>query len=133
MGFSPNFSIALRYDPKMVDALVGRGDCFRRLGALPKAIADADAALNLEPRSAPAYAMRSYAKLRLGKTEQAVADAEEAIKIDPNTARAYLTRGLALEAKEKTKADVDVKKAVSLDPTLKTEKGLAEILKRFSL
>ena len=113
--------------------MVGRGDCYRRVGALPKAIADADAALKLDPKSASAFAMRSYANLRFGKMEQAMADAEEALKIDANSARAYLTRGLAQETKDKTKAEADVKKAVSLDPGLKTEKGLAEILKRFAL
>lgn len=128
-----DFSLALRYDPKMADALVGRGDCYRRVGALPKAIADADAALKLDPKSASAYAMRSYTNLRFGKTDQAMADAEEALKIDANSARAYLTRGLAQETKDKVKAEADVKKAVALDPTLKSEKGLIEILKRFAL
>ena len=128
-----DFSIALRYDPKLADALVGRGDCYRRVGALPKAIADADAALKLDPKSASAYAMRSYTNLRFGKTDQAVSDAEEALKIDANSARAYLTRGLAQETKDKAKAEADVKKAVALDPSLKTEKGLVEILKRFAL
>lgn len=128
-----DFSIALKYDPRMADALVGRGDCFRRVGALPKAIADADAALKLDPKSASAYAMRGYANLRFGKTDQALADAEEAIKIDANSARAYLTRGLAQEGKDKAKAEADVKKAVSLDPGLKTDKTLIEVLKRFAL
>ena len=128
-----DFSIALKYDPKMVPAYVGRSDCYRRLGALPKAITDADEALKLDPKSAAALATRGYAQLRLGKTDRALADSEEAIKNDPSSARGYLTRGLAQEKTDKAKADADVKKALALDPALKTEPGLTETFKRFGL
>lgn len=128
-----DFSIAIKYDPKMVPAYVGRSDCYRRLGALPKAIADASEALKVDPKSAAALAARGYAQLRLGKNDLALADAEAALKSDANNARAYLTRGLAQEKTDKAKADADVKKAVSLDAGLKTEPGMAEILKRFGL
>ena len=128
-----DFSIALRYDAKLADAYVGRSECYRRLGALPKAIADADEALKIDPKSAPALASKGYAELRLGKTDAAATDAEAALKLDPNSARAYLTRGLAAEQSDKAKAEADVKKALSLDPGLKAEPGMAAILKRFSL
>ena len=85
------------------------------------------------PRRISALASRAYAQLRLGKADQALADAEDAIKNDANSARGYLTRGLAQERTDKAKADADVKKALSLDPQIKNEPGLAEILKRFSL
>lgn len=128
-----DFSIALKNDPKLVQALIGRSECFRRVGALPKAIADADEALKVDPKSTAALTTRAYAQLRLGKFDRAIADADDALKIDPNSARAYLTRGLAQERTDKAKADADVKKALELDPQIKTEKGLAETLKRFKL
>ena len=114
---SADMSIALKYDPKHVPALIARADYYRQLGLLPKAIADADAAIKLDPKQPAAFATRGYAQLRAGQPDKAAADADEAIKLDPKSTFGYLTRGLVLQGKkDKDKAVEALKKVIELDP-----------------
>lgn len=114
---SADFTIALRYDPWMTDALIRRGTEQRVLGLLTRAIEDFDAAIKLDPKSAPAFAGRAYTHLRNGKPDLALGDAEEALKLDPTSVFGHLTMGLVAEGqKDKDKAMASLKKALDLDP-----------------
>ena len=108
--------MALKYDPKKIAALVGRGDMYRQLGVLPKAITDATDALKLDPKNATALANRAYALVRSNKDADAIKDADEAIKLDAKQVQAYLARGIAKMKSDKAAATADVKKALELDP-----------------
>ncbi len=113
-----DYSVALKYDPKNLNALLGRAAQYRLLGSLPNAIKDADAALAIDPKSASAMANRAYAAQRLGRDADAIKDADEAIKLDAKSALAYAARGFAKMKTDKTAAMADLKKAVDLDPKL---------------
>jgi tetratricopeptide (TPR) repeat protein len=112
------YSVALKYDPKSMSALLGRSDQFRRLGLLPKAIEDADAALKLYPKSSTAYSLRAYAHQREGHDAEALKVAEQALALDPKSALAYAARGFAKIKTDKQGALDDLKKALELDPKL---------------
>jgi tetratricopeptide (TPR) repeat protein len=110
-------TLALRYDPKHLAALIERGDLHRQLGLLPKAIADATAALAIDPKSAAAYANRGYAQLRSNQVDKALADADDALKLDAKSIFGLLTRALVAEKKgDKAKAIEDLKRVIELDP-----------------
>ena len=112
-----DMTIALKYEPKLVPALIARADLYRQLGLLPKSIADADAAIAIDPKQASAYATRGYAQLRAGQLDKAAADAEEAIKLDQRSTFGYLTKGLVAQArKQNAEAIQALKKVRELDP-----------------
>lgn len=122
---------ALYHLPNSAPLWHQRGLIRSALGQNIRAAADQSIALRHDPRLGAAYVARSESYRRLGAWPKAIADADAALKLDAGSAPAYLARGLALEKTDKAKADADVKKALELDPQLKTAPGLADILKRF--
>lgn len=128
---------AIDLDPKLVQAYIGRGEAYRRLGEWDKAIADAETAMRLDPgsfcldsgRFCPwgAYHQRAQARMVLGDYEGAVADLSRVIELDPTVASAYLNRAVAhCNLKEFVEALADADRAIELDPDLKVPTSTAE-------
>ncbi len=87
-------NLALALAPKDAAAFDSRGFVYFRLGALPQARADYDAALAIEPRLASSLLMRGIVKLRAGDNAGAGADIAAAKAIDPNIANRYARYGV---------------------------------------
>ncbi len=94
---------AIQLDPTFAPAYSRRGNSFRELGELDRALADLHEAIRLDPKFAVAYNNRGLARKAKGDLDGALADYNEAIRLDPKYASAYFNRGLARQ----TKGDLD--------------------------
>lgn len=99
VGALTDLDQALRLNPRLMGALMGRGALYNQLQKLELAIADYDAFLTQAPQSIfniAAYFGRGSAYARLGQYESAVADFEKALSLDPDDAiKAALLYSLA--------------------------------------
>jgi tetratricopeptide (TPR) repeat protein len=82
-------ALALGYDPKDKDALIGHSQASSALGDFARGYADADAVLRRAPETSAAWTARAAASYGLGNYLQAVEDARRALAADPNDKTAY--------------------------------------------
>jgi PDZ domain len=117
-GALSNYVEAIRLDPKLGLAYIGRGLVMANLNQDAAALADYAEAARLEPKlEAAAYIGRGriHAKTSLAA---AIADYTEAIRLDPKLSLAYCYRGLARTEKADWKrAMTDYAEAIRIDPT----------------
>lgn len=100
-----DFTLAIKYNPKLADAYIERGlmrststginidglDA-ETIAELNLALADFQQAVKLNPKSAEAFNGRASCYDQLGKKDLALADYTKAIKLDPELATAYMGR-----------------------------------------
>ena len=116
----PDFTEAIRLDPKDAAAYYERGLAERGLGRNEPAVKDYTMALGLNPKNAKIYSNRANAYSILGQYDRALQDYAAALKIDPRNARIYANRGFVLLSQGKSaEADKDFKKSLEIDPSLK--------------
>ena len=116
----------MRLDPRNSSAYLGRGNAYRKKGAVDSAIADYSEAIRLDRNHARAYFNRGCIYGERGQIDQAIADYTEAIRVRPQFAFAFCNRGLAYARRhEYVKAFADYNEAIRLDPTMPT-RGITE-------
>lgn len=101
-------------DPLDASALQKRGEAKRKLGLLPEAILDFDAALVADPRNVLALAGRGSAKRKMGLEQEAVSDFDAALLLEPANALVLVGRGAARrQLGNLPEAAADVSKAIA--------------------
>jgi tetratricopeptide (TPR) repeat protein len=131
-----DYTAALRMDPSLARAKVGRGHAFFRKGDIRTTLAELDDAVRSNPELAPAHLGRGVCHLGLRQYEQALADFTEAIRRDPENADAY---GYRAQVYRKTgnlgQSLSDYNRSLALDPrnvASVSERGqLYRVLRRY--
>jgi tetratricopeptide (TPR) repeat protein len=106
-----DFGVAIGLNPKAPKYLVNRGEAWRLMGNLERALADQNRALEIYAGgqgSALGLMQRGETLRYLGQYDQALADYDGAVRADPEFAPAYTGRGLTYERTgdvERAKAD----------------------------
>jgi tetratricopeptide (TPR) repeat protein len=90
-------NLAIRLNPKYVDAYILRASVYKKSGNLRSALVDYTHALNIRPTDKILYE-RGVVELALKAYPEAARDFTTAIEANPNFARAYNGRGLAFLA-----------------------------------
>ncbi len=118
-----DYERSLQIIPNSFEALTGRGAAKQNLGEYAAAVADYTRALEAAPENALIIYNRATANEQINKVA-AVADYTAVIASEPENAEAIARRGVMLiDLKRKTEAASDLRKAFSLDPSLKAEYG----------
>lgn len=101
-------------DPLDASALQKRGEAKRKLGLIPEAVLDFDAALAADPRNVLSLAGRGSAKRKLGQEQEAIQDFDAALLLDPTNALVLVGRGAARrQLGQLAEASADVSKAIA--------------------
>ena len=118
-----DFSEAIRIDPGLTFALIGRGKIFASRGDTDNAIADFNAATLASPDFEDSYYERGLVYLDMANLDQAIADFSKAIELGKTNDRelwsapAFAARSKAYVAKgDSANADADMAEASRLDP-----------------
>lgn len=93
-----NCSMALRLNPRFLDATINRGNALHQLNALPEALADFDCVLAQLPQHAIARNGRSNVLREMGRLDEALQDLDIAVARNPAYAEAWNNRGNVLKA-----------------------------------
>jgi tetratricopeptide (TPR) repeat protein len=122
------FTTALKINSKEVQAYIGRGEAYERMGDYDKtyydkAIADYDKAIAFDPKNEKAYYDRAFAERNQGnwtddtEKKKALDDYTHAIELDPNNAAAWANRGMTYsELFDNAKALADFTQSITLNP-----------------
>lgn len=112
------FTALIRANPSDAWRFIWRGNVWKAMGEMDKALRDYGEAIRLAPDDAVAYNNRGAVHRARGDLDHALADYEEAVRLDPDYATARINRGEVLMAnKEYNRAIADFDAAVSLVPT----------------
>jgi tetratricopeptide (TPR) repeat protein/S1-C subfamily serine protease len=112
-----DFAEALRLDPSLSTAKVGRGRAFLAKKDYPTAMEDFNDVLRHDPESAIAYAGRGACHLGLAQYTEAIADMSQAIRRDANKALWYQKRATAfMRTRQYELCLADLERAVQLEP-----------------
>ncbi|MCS7167869.1 MAG: tetratricopeptide repeat protein [Gemmatales bacterium] len=99
--------------------LAARGEIYRQLGQLDKALAALDEALKLNPQYGYAYSLRADVYWRMGKVEAALDQIETALQINSQDAYQYLKQAEILVSLRKwDEARKAVERAVQVAPEM---------------
>jgi serine/threonine protein kinase/Tfp pilus assembly protein PilF len=113
------YSEALALNPRYVEALNNRGNCYKVLRQYDKALADYEEAIRLAPRTGHPYVGRGSIFYVQDKIDQALADFNQAIQNEPQLAVGYNARGFVYyQRADYDRALADFEKAIQLDPKL---------------
>ena len=117
-GALSDYNKALAINPKLAEALTGRGVIFRKSGKYKLALADYNEAIKYKPNDADIYSNRGVCKASMGHLDSALVDFDIAIELEPNNAMSRSNRGSAKFKKgnlEGALQDYDI--ALQNDPT----------------
>lgn len=111
------FSLVLQQQPKNVNAFVGRGFSYYKLGNFAQAVEDFTAALQLDDQHLSAWYHRGNAYLMAGEYEKAIQDYEKALQLSATIPDLYNARGTALyKLGRYEEAIMDFDRSIALDP-----------------
>lgn len=112
-----NFDLAVKADPKNVQALQGRAILYSEKGENDKAVADLTALLTADGNNQLALEAISSVLSKLQKYDDALKHIEKLITLGPMQAKGYLLRaGLYAMKEDEKKALDDLNKALELEP-----------------
>jgi tetratricopeptide (TPR) repeat protein len=112
-----DYDQAIRIDPSLAAAYVGRGSAYYGKADYDHALADYDQAIRFEPKNALALTRRGDAHHHKGDDDHALADLDQAIRLDPKSAYAYNFRGVVYRDKgDYDRAVADFDQAIRLEP-----------------
>jgi tetratricopeptide (TPR) repeat protein len=112
-----DYAEALRREPALAAAKLGRGLAFLGKKDYQTALTDFEDALRQDPEEATAYLGRGICRRELGRYSESIADLSDAIRRQPNQARLYDQRASSYRRAgqfERSLSDLD--RAVRLDP-----------------
>jgi tetratricopeptide (TPR) repeat protein len=111
-----SFELALRIDPKYVDAWVKKGYAHFHLGEYTVAISAYDKALEIDVNNAEAWNLKGLAYYKLKNYDKAVECCEKAIDIDPNEGMAWYNMACYLTLKGKVDEGLEaLKRSIEID------------------
>lgn len=112
-----NYGQAIKVDPDLTMAWIGRGMARLLERKFDAAVADFSRALALSPGDAALHVSRGYAHLARGKPKVAITDFDKALALDPDNVAALNNRGLAYKKLGRPKrAITDYSKAILINP-----------------
>lgn len=115
------YSEALKLNPGLVEAYIGRGVAYTKKDDFDRAIKDYNKAIELNPNYAMAYYNRGNAYLHKDDPGQAIKDYTQAIELQPDDSNAYTGRGLAYAKRGKSDCAIkDYDTAIRLKPDYPT-------------
>lgn len=111
-----SFELALRIDPKYVDAWVKKGYAHFHLGEYTVAISAYDKALEIDVNDAEAWNLKGLAYYKLKNYDKAIESCEKAIDIDPNEGMAWYNMACYLTLKGKVDEGLEaLKRSIEID------------------
>jgi predicted TPR repeat methyltransferase len=108
---------ALQIDPRLLPALISRGNALHDLERNEEALESYDLALKINPNLPDNWVNRGTALHSLERYAEALTCFDKALAVNPNHARAWTNRGatlVKLSRREEALANID--RALSLDP-----------------
>ncbi len=112
-----DFSDAIRFNPQLAGAYLGRGHSRFEKKEYDQAIADYDQAIEIDAHATLAFVGRGRAWAAKGEHDKAFADFDQAVRLDPQSQIAHLGRAFAWDLKkEYDKAIADFDEAIKIDP-----------------
>jgi tetratricopeptide (TPR) repeat protein len=110
------FELALRIDPKYVDAWVKKGYAHFHMSEYTVAISSYDRALEVDVNNAEAWNLKGLAYYKLKNHEKAIECCEKAIDIDPNDGMAWYNRACYLTLSGKVDEGLEsLKRSIEID------------------
>jgi tetratricopeptide (TPR) repeat protein len=111
-----SFELALRVDPKYVDAWVKKGYAHFHLGEYTVAISSYDRALEIDVNNAEAWNLKGLAYYKLKNFEKAIECCEKAVDIDPNDGMAWYNRACYMTLSGKVDEGLEaLKRSIEID------------------
>jgi len=106
---------AIRLDPSLADAFIGRGTLLHQRGDDARALIDLSEAVRLAPDNAMAHSNLGDILQAQRDSDRAIAEYDRAIGLDPRLADAYAGRGVATASKgDNLRAIADYTAAIKL-------------------
>lgn len=110
------FELALRIDPKYVDAWVKKGYAHFHMGEDTVAISAYDRALEVDVNNAEAWNLKGLAYYKLKNYEKAIECCEKAVDIDPNDGMAWYNRACYLTLSGRVDEGLEaLKRSIEID------------------
>lgn len=107
----------LRRDPTVLEAYLGRGECYRRQHKPNESVADYSRVIELAPNDPRGYASRGTTYVGAAKLDEALRDLNRAIALNSQYAFAYRMRAEALlAAGHPEQALADISRAIQFEP-----------------
>ena len=100
-GALADLNIAIRFDPKLIDAYIARARVKSIKDDLDGAIGDASQAIKLKPDSVEAHETLGNVYARKSEFEKAISEFSEALRLNPKNSGIYVVRANAYEKSNK--------------------------------
>jgi tetratricopeptide (TPR) repeat protein len=111
-----SFELALRIDPKYVDAWIKKGYAHFHLGQYTVAIYSYDKALDIDLNDGEAWNMKGLAYYKMNNYERAVEACEKAIDINPNDGMSWYNKACYLTVVGKVDEGMEaLKRSIEID------------------
>lgn len=111
-----SFELALRIDPKYVDAWIKKGYAHFHMGEETVAISAYDRALEVDVNNAEAWNLKGLAYYKLKNFDRAIECCEKAIDIDPNDGMAWYNRACYLTLSGRVDEGLEaLKRSIEID------------------
>jgi tetratricopeptide (TPR) repeat protein len=111
-----SFELALRIDPKYVDAWIRKGYAHFHLGQYTVAISSYDKALDIDLNDGEAWNMKGLAYYKMNNYEKAVEACEKAIDINPNDGMSWYNKACYLTVIGKVDEGMEaLKRSIEID------------------
>lgn len=111
-----SFELALRIDPKYVDAWIKKGYAHFHLGQYSVAIYSYDKALDIDLNDGEAWNMKGLAYYKMNNYERAVEACEKAIDINPNDGMSWYNKACYLTVVGKVDEGMEaLKRSIEID------------------
>ncbi|MGB6527114.1 MAG: tetratricopeptide repeat protein [Candidatus Nitrosopolaris sp.] len=111
-----SFELALRIDPKYVDAWIKKGYAHFHLGQYTVAIYSYDKALDIDLNDGEAWNMKGLAYYKMNNYEKAVEACEKAIDINPNDGMSWYNKACYLTVVGKVDEGMEaLKRSIEID------------------
>jgi tetratricopeptide (TPR) repeat protein len=124
-----SFDKVLKIDPRIVDALNGKGLILNQLGKYEEAITWFDKALKIDPDFANALDNKGITLSNLGKYEEAITWFDKALKIDPDYTDAMYNKADALGELGKYEEALEwTDRALTLRPAIQNNSNFNDLL-----
>lgn len=111
-----SFELAIRIDPRYVDAWVEKGYAHFHLGEYTVAISSYDRAIELDVDNAPAWNLKGLAYYKMKNYDRAIESCEKAVDIDPNDGMSWYNKACYLTLSGKVDEGLDaLKRSIEID------------------
>jgi tetratricopeptide (TPR) repeat protein len=111
-----SFELALRIDPKYVDAWIKKGYAHFHLNEYPAAISSYDKALEIDINNSEAWNLKGLSYYRMKNYDKAIAACEKAIDINPNDGMSWYNEACYLTLSGKVDEGMEaLKRSIEID------------------